>query len=80
MSEPVQILMVDHNPVVKPALSQPRRAAGCGIAGARRGAEGYIARPIENRELVARLRALSLRLVDVQEQERRALALDGRSL
>jgi signal transduction histidine kinase len=62
------------------------------VTGLEAGADGYIARPIENRELLARvqallrikqaelsrangaLKALSLRLVEVQEAERRFVA------
>lgn len=93
-------------------LSSSETSAGSKVTGLEAGADGYIARPIENRELVARvhsllriqqaeaalrqahnelerrvaertadlaransaLREMSLRLVEVQEQERRFLA------
>lgn len=93
-------------------LSSSEISTGSRVTGLEAGADGYIARPIENRELLARiqallrqqqtrvalrrandelehhvqerteelasanaaLRAMSLRLVEVQEQERRALA------
>lgn len=93
-------------------LSSSETSAGSKVAGLDAGADGYIARPIENRELLARvqsllriqkaeaalrrahdeledrvlertaelaaanaaLRAMSLRLVEVQEAERRLLA------
>jgi signal transduction histidine kinase len=93
-------------------LSSSETSTGSKVTGLEAGADGYIVRPIENRELLARvqallrqqqtraalrrandelehhvqertaelasanaaLRAMSLRLVEVQEQERRALA------